>query len=481
MTRPEWTRDTIYINGSWVEPGGAAQDVEDPADENVIGSVRCASASDVARAVSAAQRATTEWGDTAPSQRRKLLVDLAEALRNRRELIVDTLVTEVGTPLDLAESSQFGQALAVLDSYAEILQTYEFESQVGNSQVVCEPAGVVAAITPWNYPLYQLVNKVAPAIAAGCTVVAKPAELTPLNAFLFADAADEVGLPAGVFNIVPGAGQDVGAQLVSHPGVNVVSFTGSSAVGATVASTAGQDIKRTCLELGGKSASVVLPDANLSQAVRATVANVMVNSGQTCTAWTRLLVPAATYENALAIAKQAAEGHHVGHPRAAGTDIGPLISRLQRESVLSYVSGALDEGARLVAGGLDQPPGLERGYYVSPTILAGLTPQSRIAQEEVFGPVLVILPYTDVEDAIEIANGTHYGLAGAVWASDQTAALRVAGKLQAGRVDINGASWNPYAPTGGYRKSGIGRELGTWGMEEFMEVKSIQLPTAGIP
>ncbi|MDQ3733082.1 MAG: aldehyde dehydrogenase family protein [Actinomycetota bacterium] len=476
MSRPEWSRETIYVDGRWSEPRGPLREVENPATEEIFGTLRSASAADAVDAILAARRATDRWAATSPAFRQGLLREFSLALQARCDLLVDTLVAEVGTPTSLARSSHFGQALAVLDSYVDLLGHYDFEQQLRHTRVLKESAGVVGAITPWNYPLYQLMAKVAPALAAGCSIVAKPAELTPLSALVLADAADAVGLPAGVLNIVPGSGTDVGAVLSSHPEVDVVSFTGSTQVGRHVAATAAATVKRVCLELGGKSASIVLPDAELQVAVSATVANVMVNSGQTCAAWTRLLVPAAQYDQSLAFAAKACDDLVVGDPRADTTDLGPVISDRQRRSVLRYIAAAISAGGELVAGGVERPDGLSRGHYVRPTVIGGAQRNSRVAQEEIFGPVLVVLPYIDVDDAVAIANGTSYGLAGSVWSGDDEKAFAVAKRLQTGRVDINGAAWNPVAPFGGYKQSGNGRELGRFGLEEYLEVKSVQLP-----
>ena len=480
MSRPEWFRDKIYVGGAWVTPRGETSEVENPATEQVIGTIRTATAEDAAEAVAAARRANEAWSMTTPAYRSGLLRELSTALRGRTDLLVDTLVAEVGAPADIALSSHLGQALAVLDQYAELLLTFSFEEQVRHTHVLREAAGVVAAITPWNYPLYQLMAKVAPALAAGCPIVAKPAELTPLSAFILADAFDEIGLPPGVFNLVPGPGTEVGELLSSHPDVDVVSFTGSVAVGRRVASSSAATVKRVCLELGGKSASVVLPDADLEHAVSATVANVMFNSGQTCAAWTRLLVPQSQLEGALETAASVANTLVVGDPLADGTDLGPVISSAQRDSVLAFIEGAEADGGTVIAGGSERPNGLPSGHYIRPTVIAGLPPQSRIAQEEVFGPVLVVLPYSDVDEAISIANATSYGLGGAVWGADLDEAFGVAQRLRTGRVDINGADWNPAAPFGGYKQSGNGREMGRWGMDEFLEVKAVQMPVGKV-
>ncbi|MEC3979061.1 aldehyde dehydrogenase family protein [Amycolatopsis sp. H20-H5] len=478
MNRPQWTRERTYIGGAWVETRGDICEVEDPATEKVIGRVRQATQADATQAVDAARAAAPAWGSTTPAYRIAALRALSTALRERGDLLVDTLVGEVGTPVSLARSSHLGQALTVLDSYAELLETFAFEDYLANTRVLRESAGVVAAITPWNYPLYQLIAKVAPALAAGCPVVVKPAELTPLSAFIVADAAEAIGLPPGVFNLVPGPGGEVGEVLATHPGVDVVSFTGSTRVGRRVAALAADTVKRVCLELGGKSASLMLPGADVERAVSATVANVMVNSGQTCAAWTRLLVPRSELDQSLAVAEAAASRQVVGDPRHEATELGPVISAAQRRSVLNYIEQAVAEGATLVEGGTERPRGLTVGHYVRPTVLTGVSPQSRIAQEEVFGPVLVVLPYEDVGDAVDLANATPYGLAGSVWGPDDERAFSVARRLRTGRVDVNGAAWNPSAPFGGYKQSGNGRELGSWGIEEFLETKAVQMPYA---
>lgn len=477
MSRPEWVRDTIYVDGRWIVPQGPLCEVEDPATEQTVGTVRMGSAADTVDAVLAARRAAQSWGTTSPTVRQGFLRDLSIALKDRSDLMVDTLVAEVGTPTSLARSSHVGQALAVLDSYVDLLGHYEFEQRLHHTRVLKEAAGVVGAITPWNYPLYQLIVKLAPALAVGCTVVAKPAELTPLSALVLADAAEAVGLPPGVLNIVPGSGTEVGAVLSRHVDVDVVSFTGSTRVGGQVAAAAAPTVKRVCLELGGKSASIVLPDADLQAAVSATVDNVMCNSGQTCAAWTRLLVPAALYETSLAFAADACDRLVVGNPRDDATDLGPVISGVQRRSVSMFIAEAIADGCEVAAGGVERPAGLTRGHYVRPTVIGGARCTSKVAQEEIFGPVLVVLPYGDLDDAVDIANGTRYGLAGSVWSADDATAFAVAKRLRTGRVDINGAAWNPVAPFGGYKQSGNGRELGHFGMEEFLEVKSVQLPT----
>ncbi|MDQ1030528.1 aldehyde dehydrogenase (NAD+) [Streptomyces umbrinus] len=374
------------------------------------------------------------------------------------------MTAELGSPLKLSQAVHVGAPIAVAGSYAELAASYAFEEKVGNSTVHLEPVGVVGAITPWNYPLHQIVAKVAPALAAGCTVVLKPAEDTPLTAQLFAEAVHEAGLPAGVFNLVTGLGPVAGQALAGHEGVDLVSFTGSTAVGRRIGATAGAAVKRVALELGGKSANVILPSADLAKAVNVGVANVMSNSGQTCSAWTRMLVHDSQYDEAVALAVEAAAKY--------GERMGPVVNAKQQQRVRSYIEKGVGEGARLVAGGPEAPRA--QGYFVSPTVFADVTPEMTIAQEEIFGPVLSILRYEDEADALRIANGTVYGLAGAVWAGEVTEAVAFARQLDTGQVDINGGRFNPLAPFGGYKQSGVGRELGSHGLSEYLQTKSLQ-------
>jgi acyl-CoA reductase-like NAD-dependent aldehyde dehydrogenase len=350
-----------------------------------------------------------------------------------------------------------------------------WEEKVGNSLIVREPAGVVAAITPWNYPLHQIANKVAPALAAGCTVVLKPSEVVPLNAFVLAEIVEEVGLPAGVFNLVSGTGPVVGEAVVAHPDTDMVSFTGSTRAGRRVSELAAQSVKPVTLELGGKSPNVILDDADLEKAVTDGVAKCFLNSGQTCSALTRMLVPREQLEEAERIAATVAETFTPGDPFDDSTRLGPLVSATQLERVRGYIAKGQEEGARLVTGGADLPEGKEHGYFVSPTVFSDVEPDMTIAQEEIFGPVLSIIPYDDEEDAVRIANDTIYGLAGGVWSGDEDRARRVAARIRTGQVEINGGAFNPLAPFGGYKQSGHGRELGRYGLEEFLVVKSLQL------
>ncbi|GAA3240482.1 MULTISPECIES: aldehyde dehydrogenase family protein [unclassified Streptomyces] len=457
--------DAIYIDGAWRPAAGQdVIEVVDPAEERVIATVPAGTALDIDTAVRAARAALPGWAATPPAERAARLTALRDSLEARKDEIAETVTAELGSPLPFSQAVHAAVPVAVAGSYAELAASYSFEEKVGNSTVLLEPVGVVGAITPWNYPLHQVVAKVAPALAAGCTIVLKPAEDTPLVAQLFAEAVHDAGVPAGVFNLVTGLGPVAGQALAEHPGVDLVSFTGSTAVGRQIGAVAGAAVKKVALELGGKSANVILPGADLARAVAVGVANVMSNSGQTCSAWTRMLVHREQYDEAVSLAATAA---------AKYTDrIGPLVSDKQRRRVRAYIEQGIAEGARLVAGGPDSPR--ERGYWVSPTVFADVTPEMTIAQEEIFGPVLTILRYEDEEDALRIANGTVYGLAGAVWAADEAEAVAFARRMETGQVDINGGRFNPRAPFGGYKQSGIGRELGAHGLAEYLQTKSLQ-------
>jgi aldehyde dehydrogenase (NAD+) len=370
---------------------------------------------------------------------------------------------------------QAGLPQMTFGSASQLAASVDAEERVGNSIVVKEPVGVVGCITPWNYPLHQIAAKVAPALAAGCTVVVKPTEVAPISAFILAEIVDRARLPRGVFNMVTGDGPTVGEAMVSHPGVDMVSFTGSTRAGKRVAELASATVKRVALELGGKSANVILEDADLPRAVRAGVQSCLLNSGQTCSAWTRMLVPRAKHDEAARLAKEAAESFVVGNALAKGTRLGPLVSKRQQERVRGYIRKGVEEGATLVTGGPEQPAGLPKGFFVKPTVFANVKSTMTIAQEEIFGPVLSILPYDGEDDAVRIANDTIYGLAGAVWSADVERAKRVARRIRSGQIDINGGSFNPLAPFGGFKQSGIGREFGKEGLSEFLETKSLQL------
>ncbi|MFE7776742.1 aldehyde dehydrogenase family protein [Streptomyces sp. NPDC057445] len=458
--------DGMYIGGMWRPAVGADTiAVVNPADEQVIAHVPAGTAEDVDAAVRAARAAFPGWAATPPAERAAKIAALRDELAERKEQIARTVTAELGAPQQLAETVHAGLPIMVAASYAELAASYSFEEKVGNSTVLLEPVGVVGAITPWNYPLHQIVAKVAPALAAGCTLVLKPAEDTPLTAQLFAEAVHEAGLPAGVFNLVTGLGPIAGQALAEHPGVDLVSFTGSTAVGRQIGATAGAAVKRVALELGGKSANVILPSADLARAVNVGIANVMSNSGQTCSAWTRMLVHKDQYDEAVDLAAAAVAKY------PPGERVGPLVSAKQQQRVLGYIEKGIAEGARVVAGGSEAPR--ETGYYVSPTVFADVTPGMTIAQEEIFGPVVSILRYEDEDDALRIANGTVYGLAGAVW-GEQEDAVAFARRMDTGQVDINGGRFNPRAPFGGYKQSGVGRELGSHGLGEYLQTKSLQ-------
>ncbi|MEV5596812.1 aldehyde dehydrogenase family protein [Streptomyces sp. NPDC052496] len=468
--------DAMYIDGSWRPAAGPDTiDVVNPADERVIATVPAGTAEDVDAAVRAARAALPGWARTAPAERAARLTALRDQLAGRAAEIAETITAELGAPLAFSKAVQAAVPVAVAGSYAELAATHPFEEKIGSSTVLHEPVGVVGAITPWNYPLHQIVAKVAPALAAGCTVVLKPAEDTPLTAQLFAECVDAAGVPAGVFNLVTGYGPVAGQALAEHPDVDLVSFTGSTAVGKKVGAIAGAAVKRCALELGGKSANVVLPSADLAKAVGVGIANVMANSGQTCSAWTRVLVPADRYDEAVELAAAAIATYIPGDPLDDSSRLGPVVNATQRDRVRGYIERGIQEGARVVAGGPDAPEGRARGYYVRPTLFADVTPDMTIAQEEIFGPVVAVLPYADEEEAVRIANGTVYGLAGAVWAGDEDEAVAFAKRLETGQVDINGGRFNPLAPFGGYKQSGIGRELGPHGLSEYLQTKSLQL------
>jgi aldehyde dehydrogenase (NAD+) len=469
-------RDKLYIDGAWVAPAGSGRiDVLSASTEDVIGSVPEGTPEDVDRAVAAAKRAFATWSQTSVDERADWLLRIQKGLSSHSDQIARTITAEVGMPLRMSTTIQAGLPTFVSGAYADIVKKFPFEEQVGNSLVVREPVGVVGAITPWNYPLHQIMAKLAPALAAGCTVVLKPSEVAPLNAFILADVLHEIGLPAGVVNLVTGFGPVVGEAIASHPDVAMVSLTGSTRAGRRVAELAAASVKKVTLELGGKSANVILEDADLETAVARGVNNAYLNSGQTCTAWTRMLVPRSRQDEAVRIAVDAAGKLPIGDPFGDTARLGPLISAQQRDRVRGYIDKGVAEGARLVLGGAEAPAGFDRGYYVQPTIFADVTKDMTIAQEEIFGPVLSIMPYDSEEEALEIANSTIYGLAGGVWSGDAEKAKAFARRMQAGQVDVNGGSFNAMAPFGGYKQSGLGREFGRYGLEEYLEVKSLQL------
>jgi aldehyde dehydrogenase (NAD+) len=469
-------RDKIYVGGEWISSAGTdSLDVVNSTTEEVIGRVPAGTAEDVDRAVAAARRAFDSWSQTTVEERAEWMTKISQALGQHAEQIATLIAQEVGMPIKLATMIQAGLPTMDFGSMPQVMAETAWEEEVGNSLIVREPVGVVGAITPWNYPLHQICAKVAPALAAGCTIVVKPSEVAPLNAFLLAEILDELGLPGGVFNLVTGLGPVVGEALASHPDVDMISFTGSTRAGRRVSELASQTVKRVALELGGKSPNVILEDADLQQAIKDGVSKCYLNSGQTCSALTRMLVPRSRLREAEQIAGAVAEHFTPGDPFAQGTLLGPLVSETQRERVRGYIRKGQEEGAKLLTGGEEPPEGLQRGYFVRPTVFSEVTPEMTIAQEEIFGPVLVLMPYEDEEDAVRIANDSQYGLAGGVWSGDEEHAKRVARRIRTGQVEINGGAFNPLAPFGGYKQSGYGRELGRFGLEEFLTVKSMQL------
>ncbi len=468
-------RDKIYIGGAWVPSSGAGvHEVIDSNTEEVFGKVPEGTADDVDRAVAAAAEAFPAWSATAVEERAKLLNRIADGLGARTAEIAATISREVGMPVSLSAPIQVGLAQGAFADAAQQVGDLAWEEEIGNSLVVREPVGVVGAITPWNYPLYQIALKVAPAIAAGCTVVLKPSEVAPLNAFALAEIVDEAGLPPGVFNLVIGPGVIVGEAIASHPQVDMVSFTGSTRAGKRVMQLAADSVKKVSLELGGKSANVILEDADLDVAIPSGIFACFLNSGQTCSALTRMIVPRSRLAEVEEKAAAAAAGFPPGDAFDAGTMLGPLVSAAQRDRVRGFIEKGIDEGAKLVSGGAEPPEGLDKGYFVQPTVFSEVTSDMTIAQEEIFGPVLSILPFDTEEEAVRIANDSMYGLAGGVWSGDAAHAEQVARKMRTGQVDINGGAFNPSAPFGGYKQSGVGRERGKYGLEEFLEVKSLQ-------
>lgn len=470
-------RDKFYINGQWAAPRTKEMiDVHNAGTGEVMGKVPAGGEGDIDAAVRAARAAFDGWGRLPVANRAEYLAKISAGLKRRAEELAKLIAQEVGMPIKLAGRIQAGLPVMTFANYAKIAGEFQFEEKVGNSLVVREPVGVVGAITPWNYPLHQIALKVAPALAAGCTVVLKPSEIAPFNAFMLADVVHEAGLPAGVFNLVTGFGTVVGEALVKHAEVDMISFTGSTRAGKRISEVAAQMVKRVTLELGGKSASVILDDADLAAAVKGTVSNCYLNSGQTCTAFTRMLVPESKYAEAKAIAAEVAKAFTPGDPMSESSRLGPLSSQMQLERVRGFIRKGIEEGAELVTGGADAPEGVTPGgYFVKPTVFGKVDPKSTIGQEEIFGPVLSIITYKDEDDAVRIANDTIYGLAGGVWSKDEARAQNVARRMRAGQIDINGGPFNINAPFGGFKQSGHGREAGKYGLEEFLEYKSLQL------
>jgi acyl-CoA reductase-like NAD-dependent aldehyde dehydrogenase len=468
-------RDSLFIGGRWVQSSGSDTiEVVEPATANVFGTVPRGVPADVDAAVAAARDAFDTWSQTTPEVRAEWASQIADAIEERTEELASLMARELGMPVDQCRTIQVRLAIADFRNAAEGISEIVWEEKLGNSRVFRVPMGVVGAITPWNYPLHQITAKVSGAVAAGCTVVLKPSEITPLTAYAFADLLEEIGLPDGVFNLVPGFGSDVGEALVAHPGVDVISFTGSTRAGRRISEIAAATVKPVTMELGGKSASLVLDDADLERAIEVSMTKAYQNCGQTCSALTRLLVPRDQLGRAEEIASRVALTYTPGDPFAPDSKLGPLVSEAQLHRVQTYIERGVEEGAKLVTGGAEPPSGLEKGYYVQPTIFSEVRTDMAIAQEEIFGPVLSILPYDDEEDAIRIANDSEYGLAGAVWSADEDRAVRAGRRIRTGQVSINGGLYNTAAPFGGFKQSGHGRECGKYGIEEFLTYTSLQ-------
>jgi aldehyde dehydrogenase (NAD+) len=469
-------KDRVFIGGEWVAPSGPETiEVVNPTTEEVVGTIPACSPEDADRAVAAAREAFESWSLTSREERAGHIEAIVAGLQGRAEELTATITQELGMPLKLSGIIQVGLPTSQFASMPKLMEEVAWEEEIGNSRILREPIGVLGAITPWNYPLNQIAAKVAPALAAGCTVVLKPSEVTPLNAFLLAEVIEAAGLPAGVFNLLTGFGPVAGEAIAGHPGVDMVSFTGSTRAGRRVSELAAETVKPVAMELGGKSPNVILDDADLARAVPDGVAKCFLNSGQTCSALTRMLVPRQRLAEAEELAGAAAESFTPGDPFDSSTRLGPLVSEVQRERVRTYIEKGVEEGARLIAGGAEPPERLERGYFVRPTVFSEVEAEMTIGQEEIFGPVLAIQPYEGEDDAVRIANSTPYGLAGGVWSGDEERAIAVARRIRTGQIEINGGAFNPLAPFGGYGQSGHGRENGRYGIEELLQVKSLQL------
>ena len=464
----------FYINGQWVNPVQTNDlHVENPANEEMIATISLGAAADVEAAVAAAKAAFTLYSHISVDERVALMEKLLQIYMSRIDEMAAAISMEMGAPISFATAAQADCGRGHIATAIEALKVFEFERQVLNTCIVKEPIGVCGFITPWNWPINQITCKVAPALATGCTMVLKPSEIAPISGHLFSEMVHQAGFPAGVYNMVNGDGPDVGAVISSHPDIDMVSFTGSTRAGILVAKAAAETVKRVTQELGGKSPNIIFEDADLETAVRSGVSNMMGNTGQSCNAPSRMLVQASVYDRAVQIAKQAAENIKVARPTEEGWHLGPLSSRVQFDKVQGMIKAGIEEGAELVAGGLGKPEGLETGYFVKPTVFAGANNQMMIAREEIFGPVLTMIPFETEEDAIAIANDTPYGLAAYLSTGDDERAKRVAGKLRAGMVSLNSASQNYTAPFGGYKQSGNGREWGEFGFDDFLELKGI--------
>ena len=470
------TRDQLYIDGKWVQPIGTGSiDIINPATEEIIGKIPVGSKEDIDIAASAARIAFDSWSKSSIETRIDILNALSNALKERGEDIAQTITAEVGTPIGYSRVAMVGTPRVVSRSYAKILENFDWEEKVRNSIIRKEPIGVCAFITPWNFPLHQIIGKVAPAIAAGCTMILKPSKEAPLSAFILADILHEIGLPSGVFNLISGHGSEIGNYMSSHPEVDMVSFTGSTGAGISVSEAAATTVKRVTLELGGKSANVALEDADPTLVAKKAIGACHQNSGQTCSALTRLIIPESMSDEVYEIIAEKNNSYTVGDPLEESTRCGPMVSLRQQKSVSKYIESGINEGATLISGGLGMPEGISKGYYVRPTIFANVSPDMKIWKEEIFGPVLVITTYKSEEEALKLANDSIYGLSGGVWSKDEERAIKFAKDMRTGQVSINGGAFNVSAPFGGYKLSGNGRELGAHGLNEFLEIKSIQL------
>jgi len=464
----------FYIDGRWVDPVEPREfEVINPATEAVAGVISMGGVKDVDAAVAAAKLSFEAFSRTTPAERLALLARMLDAYKAHYDEIATAICVEMGAPITLAKGSQANIGIGHISAMIEVLKSFPFEEQRGTTRLQLEPVGVCALITPWNWPINQVAAKVVPALAAGCTMVLKPSEYSPFSAILWAKVMHEAGVPAGVFNLINGDGAHVGAPLSSHPGVDMVSFTGSTRAGTEVARNAAASVKRVHQELGGKSPNILLDDADFERAVQKSVLHVFQNSGQSCNAPTRMLVPEAKLAQVEAIAKRVAAGVVVGDPASPQTNLGPVVSKTQFDRVEGYIEKGIAEGAKLIAGGSGRPDGLTKGYFVKPTIFSNVNNRMTIAREEIFGPVLCILPYKSEEEAIRIANDTPYGLSAYVWSRDNVHARRVGNRIRAGQVALNGASGDMKTPFGGFKMSGNGREFGEHGLRDFLEVKAL--------
>ncbi|MET8202851.1 aldehyde dehydrogenase family protein [Micromonospora taraxaci] len=473
MTPSTYTVTGHWVGGETVAGTAGTLPVVNPATGEVVAETPAGTAADVDRAVAAARAAFPAWAATTPQHRADVLRRLGAGLGARQEEIAQAITAEMGSPIGMSRTAQVAFPAAVVESVAGLADDFAWTEEVGNSLIVREPIGVVGAITPWNFPLQQIVSKLAPALLAGNTMVFKPSENAPLTARILAEVAADAGVPAGVFNVVYGTGAVVGEAISAHPDVDMVSFTGSTRAGKRIGAVAAETVKRVALELGGKGANIILDDADLPEAVNRGLMMSFTNGGQVCGAWPRMLVPASRQDEVVALAVEAAKQYTVGDPTDEATRIGPMASEAHRQKVVGYIERGIADGARLVVGGPDRPESLPSGAYVQPTIFADVDPTAPIAQEEIFGPVLTIIPYADEDEAVAIANSTPYGLTSGVFGEPEHA-LAVARRLRVGQVDVNAGHWNPLAPFGGYKQSGNGREFGRFGLEEFLETKSIQ-------